>query len=106
MAFYESTIIAKQDSNEKELNLLESKYSEIINNFSGNLIKVEKWGLINFAKKIKNYNKGFYIHYKFEGNKKTLDEIKKKINLDSSILRHLLVKYKKLDTKTEFFQKK
>ena len=29
----------------------------------------------------------------------------KKIQIDSSIIRHLLVKYKKLDTKNEYFKK-
>ena len=33
------------------------------------------------------------------------EEIEKKIKLDSSIIRHLTVKYKKLDTKNEFFKK-
>ncbi len=61
---------------------------------------------MNFAKRIRNYNKGFYIHYKFEGNTKTLDEIKKKILIDSSVIRHLTIKYKKLDTKTEYFKEK
>ena len=61
--------------------------------------------LLNLAIKIKNYKKGFYIHYKFEGNNKTLNEIEKKVKIDSSIIRHLTVKYKKLDTKNEFFKK-
>ena len=52
------------------------------------------------------YKKGFYIHFKFEGNKITLNEIEKKIKIDGSIIRHLIVKYKKLDTKNEFFSKK
>ena len=69
------------------------------------VIKVEKWGLLNFARKIDNYNKGFYIHYKFEGNNKTIDEIKKNIIIDSSVLRHLTIKYKKLDLDTEYFKK-
>ena len=34
-----------------------------------------------------------------------LSEIDKKIKIDSSIIRHLLVKYKKLDTKNEYFKK-
>ena len=32
---------------------------------------MEDWGLLNLAKKIKNYKKAFYIHYKFEGNGNT-----------------------------------
>jgi len=62
-------------------------------------------GLLNLATRIKNYKKGFYIHYKFEGNNDTLNEIKNKIKLDSSIIRHLTVKYKKLDIENEFFKK-
>ena len=105
MAFYENTIIAKQDLADKELKIVKEKYNEIINNSSGKVLKVEEWGLINLANKIKNYKKGFYIHYKFEGNNETLKEIDKKIKVDGSIIRYLTVKYKNLDTKNEYFKK-
>ena len=105
MAFYENTIVAKQDLAEKELKTIVDKYSEIINNSSGKVLKIEEWGLLNLANKIRNYKKGFYIHYKFEGNKATLNEVEKKIKIDGSIIRHLIVKYNKLDTENEFFKK-
>ena len=105
MAFYENTIVAKHNLAEKELTNLKEKYNELINNSSGKVIKVEEWGLLNLANKIRNYKKGFYIHFKFEGSKSTLDEVEKKIRLDSSIIRYLTVKYKKLDTDNEFFKK-
>ena len=105
MAFYENTIVAKQDLAEKDLKSLKEKYNEIINNSSGKVIKIEEWGLLNLANKIKNYKKGFYIHYKFEGEGKTIKEIEKKIRVDSSVIRYLTVKYKALDTKNEFFKK-
>ena len=60
---------------------------------------------LNLANKIKNYKKGFYIHYKFEGNSETLNQKKKKVKIDGAIIRHLTVKYKKLDTKSEFLKK-
>ena len=106
MAFYENTIVAKQDLAEKELKTIKEKYNELINKSSGKVIKIEEWGLLNLANKIKNYKKGFYIHYKFEGNKDTLIEIEKKIKVDGSIIRYLTVKYKKLDIKNEFFKSK
>jgi small subunit ribosomal protein S6 len=105
MAFYENTIIAKQDLAEKDLKSLKEKYNEIINSSSGKVIKIEEWGLLNLANKIKNYKKGFYIHYKFEGASKTVEEIERKIKIDSSVIRHLTVKYKQLDTTNEFFKK-
>jgi len=104
MSFYENTLVAKQDLPKSELDKIKEKYSSIINNNSGKVIKIEEWGLLNLARKIKRYKKGFYIHYKFEGNKETLNEISKKIKIDSSVIRHLVVKYKNLDTKNEYFK--
>ena len=105
MNFYEHTLVAKQDLSSSEVEGIENKYNDIINKFEGKVIKIEKWGLLSFAKKIKNYNKGFYIHYKFEGSSQTLDEIKKNITIDNSVLRHLTIKYKKLDLEKEYFNK-
>ena len=105
MTFYENTIVAKQDLAEKELKTIKDKYNEVINNSSGKVLKIEEWGLLNLANKIKNYKKGFFIHYKFEGNNKTLNEIENKIKIDGSIIRHLTVKYRKLDTTKEYFNK-
>ena len=105
MAYYENTIVAKQDLGEKEIKSIKDKYNELINNSSGKVVKIEEWGLLSLANKIKNYKKGFFIHFKFEGSKETLNEIDKKIRVDNSILRYLTVKYKKLDTKNEFFKK-
>ncbi len=106
MGLYEHTLIAKQDLSTPDLENLENKYKDIITKTSGKVIKIEKWGLLSFAKKIKSYNKGFYIHYKFEAENKTLEEIRRNSIIDNSLLRHLTVKYKKLDTETEYFKKK
>ena len=106
MAFYENTIVAKQDLSEKDVKNLIKKYDEIIKNSSGKVIKIEEWGLLNLSKKINNNKKGFFIHFKFEGIKDTLDKIKNKIDVDASIIRNLTVKYNKLDRDTEYFKKK
>ena len=51
MAFYENTIIARQDLAEKEIKSIVSKYKDLINNSSGKTIKIEEWGLLNLTKK-------------------------------------------------------
>lgn len=105
MAFYENTMLAKQDLAEKDLKEIISRYNEIINQ-TGKVLKVEEWGLLSLANKIQKYKKAFYIHFKFEGSKETLTEIERKAKLDSSIIRFLTVKYKKLDLENEFFGEK
>ena len=86
MAFCENTLVARQDLAAKELEEIKTKYTDIINSFSGNVIKIEECGLLNLEKKIKNYKKAFYIHFKFEGNKDTVSEIQKKIKGQSIVL--------------------
>ena len=105
MSFYENTLVTKQDLPKIELDKIRDKYKDLINNNSGEVIKIEEWGLLSLARKIKKYNKGFYIHFKFSGSPKTLNEMNSKIKVDGSIIRHLTVKYKNLDTENEYFKK-
>ena len=105
MNYYEHTLIARQNLSQKDVEEVEKKYTTLINENSGKVLKVEKWGLLNFKRKIKNYTKGYYLHYKMEGDSKTLEEIKNTTKLDNNIVRYLTVRYKKLDLKTEYFTK-
>ena len=105
MNFYEHTVIAKQNLSQKDVDSIEKKYEELINNNSGKVLKIEKWGLLNFKRKIKNYTKGYFLHFKIEAEPNTLEEIKTKTKLDNNIVRFLTVKYKNLDLKTEYFSK-
>ena len=105
MNFYEHTVVAKQNLSQKDVDAIEKKYSDLIKNSSGKVLKIEKWGLLNFKRKIKNYTKGYFLHFKLEGEQQTLDEIKSKTKLDNNLVRFLTVKYKKLDLDTEYFTK-
>ena len=105
MNFYEHTVVAKQNLSQKDVDAIEKKYSDLINNSSGKVLKIEKWGLLNFKRKIKNYTKGYFLHFKLEGEQQTLDEIRSKTKIDNNLVRFLTVKYKKLDLETEYFTK-
>ena len=85
MNFYEHTFIAKQDLTKTQIEKVKNKYSDLINESDGKVLKIEEWGLLNFARKIQKYSKGFYIHFKFEGNPKTVERIKKNSNIDKEI---------------------
>ena len=68
MSFYEHTIVARQDASSKQLADFEDKYSNLLKDHSGKLIKM-------------------------------------KIQLDKLVIKDLVIKYKKLDLKTEYFRK-
>ena len=56
MTFYENTLITKQDLPKSELDKIKEKYNDLINNNSGKVVKIEEWGLLNLATKIRKYN--------------------------------------------------
>ena len=105
MAFYEHTIVGKQDLSEKEVDSLVTKYSKMIDK-SGKVLKTEKWGLINLANKIKKNKKGIFVHFKMEIEGKTIRELEKQLSIDTNVIRYLTVKYNELDLKNEYFASK
>ena len=59
MAFYENTIVAKQDLTQKEVLTIKNKYNDLINNSLGKVVKIEEWGLLNLASKLRIIEKDF-----------------------------------------------
>ena len=102
MAFYEHTIVGKQDLSDKEMQSLIDKYSKIFDK-SGKILKTEKWGLLNLANKIKKNKKGNFVHFKIEIEGKLVKKIEKQLSIDTNVIRYLTVKYDKIDLKNEFF---
>ena len=105
MNLYEHTIIARQDISPSQLKQIEEKYSNMVQKYNGNLIKIENWGLLNLSYLIKKNKKGNYIHFKIEGDGKIISELEKNEKIDKNLLRYLTVKVKKFDLKTDYFKK-
>ena len=106
MNFYEHTIIARQDTSPAQLKQIQEKYTNLVNKNEGKVVKAENWGLLYLSYLIKKNKKGNYIHFKIEGNGKTISELEKSEKIDKNLLRYLTVKVKKLDLKTNYFEKK
>jgi len=106
MNFYEHTIIARQDTSPTQLKQIQEKYTNLVNKNEGKVVKAENWGLLYLSYLIKKNKKGNYIHFKIEGSGKTINELEKNEKIDKNLLRYLTVKVKKLDLKTNYFEKK
>ncbi len=105
MNLYEHTIIARQDTSPTQLKQLQDKYSKIVENNKGDIIKLENWGLMNLSYLIKKNKKGNYIHFKIKANGKILSELEKNEKIDKNLLRYLTVRVKKFDLETNYFKK-
>ena len=105
MSYYEHTIITRQDISPSQIKQIQEKYTKLIENNDGNIMKVEQWGLMHLSYLIKKNKKGNYIHFKIEGKGKTIKELEKTEKIDKNLLRYLTVKVKKLDLNTDYFKK-
>ena len=106
MNCYEHTLITKQDLSETQTKKLIDKHHNIINKNQGKILKTEEWGLRNLSYEIKKNKKGFYFHFKLEGLGGTIEELEKTENIDDMVLRFLTIRVKKIDLKTNYFEKK
>ena len=89
MNCYEHTLITKSDLTESQIKDLVKKFSSIITENSGKILKTEEWGLRNLSHIINSQKKGFYFHFKIDGNGKTIEELEKAENIDKNLLRFL-----------------
>ena len=105
MNLYEHTIIARQDVSPTQLKQLEEKYSKIVEKFSGDVVKLENWGLLNLSYIIKKNKKGNYIHFKIKGNGDLIKELEKNERIDKNLLRYVTIRVKKFDLEENYFGK-
>ena len=52
MHLYEHTIITKQNHSQNQLESIKKKYSKIIEENEGEIVKIDDWGLLNLSYKI------------------------------------------------------
>ena len=57
------------------------------------------------AKRQSGNKKGNYIHFKFKGPAKIINDLEKNESMDKNLLRYLTVKVKKFDLDTNYFTK-
>ena len=106
MSLYEHTIVARQDISEKQIQQIVEKYSNLVEKNKGDIVKTEKWGLLNLSYLIKKNKKGNFLHFKIKGDGKMISELEKSEKIDKNLLRIMTVKVKKFDLETEYFSVK
>ena len=102
MSKFEAVILLSPDLTSTNLKKEEDSFEKLLIGFNGSIFSKEDWGLRNLNYKIKNFKKAFYKFYQLEIEGSKIQNIKKNINQNEQIIRHLFVKVKnheKLPTK-------
>lgn len=109
MSKFEAVLLYSPDLTSQIIAKENEDINNIIVNFKGNIVNIEDWGLRYLSYNIKNYKKAFYKYYQLEINGDKINEIKKTLNLNEKIIRHLIIKvvnHQSLPTKMKNEEKK
>ena len=102
MSKFEAVILLSSDLSSENLKKQEESFKKLLSGLSGSIFSEEDWGLRYLSYKIKNFKKAFYKFYQLEIEGSKIQNIKKIINQNEQIIRHLFIKVKnheKLPTK-------
>ena len=102
MCKFEAVIMLSPDLSSANLKKQEDSFKKLLIGLNGSVFSQEDWGIRNLNYKIKNFKKAFYKFYQLEIEGSKIQNIKKNINQNEQIIRHLFVKVKnheKLPTK-------
>jgi small subunit ribosomal protein S6 len=89
---YEVIFIAHSDLSKDDLDGLIDRYREIISNFKGMVVKIEKWGMRKLAYKIQKQSKGVYNLIDFVGDAAVVNEMERNFKFDDKVLRFQTIK--------------
>lgn len=91
MRRYETILIAHVDLSEDELSSLITRYSAIITDQKGILVKVERWGKRRLAYLIKKQQRGFYILIDHAAESAAVNELERNLKINDKVLKFMTV---------------
>lgn len=91
---YETAIILRPETDESNSNSVKAIISDVLKEFSGEVLLKDDWGVRSFAQPINNgLKKGHYIYFMFKtNNSKTNSELERRYKINENVIRSMVVK--------------
>ena len=105
MRHYEIIYIVNPNLNGDDYHELLKKYSEIIENNKGAVIKTEEWGKQRLAYRIRKFYNGVYVYVEFCAKAESIADLERNLKLDDNILKFQTVKLADQADPEELLQK-
>lgn len=87
MPIYETVFMARQDLSEKQVKEQTEKYTKVLEDQGGKLLKTENWGLRTLAYKINKSRKAHYVLIEADVQGEGIIEVERLMGLDEDIMR-------------------
>ena len=92
MKRYETIFIVQSELSSEEITAIIDRYSKIITDMKGTVLKVERWGKRKLAYLIRKQARGFYILIDFAGRREIVAEVERILKFDDKVLKYMSVK--------------
>lgn len=97
MSLYESVFIARQDVSTQDVDKLSEKFSKVITDMKGKVIKKEYWGLKTLAYLLNKNRKGHYVMFGVDASPEAMTELQRQFRLSEDVIRSMTVKVANID---------
>jgi len=97
---YELVFIASPDLDDEGVETTINKYTDVIDNQGGELVKIDKMGKRRLAYEIKDFKEGFYVVVYLKGGSDVINELDRVLKIDDNIIRHIIIRHDEKHQKT------
>ena len=97
MAYYEHTLITRQDISPQQAETLNEELKALIEGQGGHIAKIEYWGLRNLTYRIKKNRKGHYSLLAIDAPAAAVKEMERQLSINEDVLRYLTLRVDQLD---------
>ena len=91
MSKYEVMYIVNANVEDEKRKALIASQSEIITREGGKVIKMDEWGMREFAYPIEDMTKGYYVVMHFEAEADVEKELHRLMRINGDIVRHMII---------------
>jgi small subunit ribosomal protein S6 len=84
--------MSRQDLTETQVKDQTEKYSAVVKEYKGKILKTEQWGLRTLAYKINKAKKAHYTLIEFEAPGEVVAELERRMRIDEDVLRTLTIR--------------
>ncbi len=97
MTLYENVFIVRQDVSAQQVEDLTTRFTGLIADGGGTVMKNEYWGLRTLAYKIKKNRKGHYVLLNIDAPSDAVKEMERNMNLNEDVMRFMTIRVDEVD---------
>jgi small subunit ribosomal protein S6 len=97
MAFYEHTMLARQDVSAQQVETLVEQFKGVIESNGGKVTKTEYWGVKTLAYRIKKNRKAHYSLLNIDAPAAAVAEMERQMTISEDVLRFMTIRVEELE---------